>query len=252
MPERHGHAHARAEGNDHTDDRNGRLALPTLPSSARSISMPTCSSSSSTPISASTVSDTPRVSVRCTRPSAEGPMTTPARISPSTAGIRRRSASSATQFGRGDDDQQVEQEASEVESRLWRGWRSRCAGRSASAMVAGPAAAADGADGVGALSRGAGPRALSQRRWLRPASAHGHRAAIHPRLRTVTIESAPGRRPDADHHHRRSGARSGRPGRNRASSARRSDARRWLARRRPAQPDRRRLPARRTVRGQYA
>ena len=71
-------------------------ALPTLPSSARSISMPTWRRSSSTPISATTAMDTPRASSRWIRPSADGPTITPARISPSTAGTFSRSAISAS------------------------------------------------------------------------------------------------------------------------------------------------------------
>ncbi len=70
-------------------------ARPTRPSSARSISMPTCTSSSSTPISASICRLTPRSPSSWTRPSTEGPMTIPATISPRTAGIDRRSTTSA-------------------------------------------------------------------------------------------------------------------------------------------------------------
>ena len=70
-------------------------ARPTRPSSARSISIPTWTNSSRTPISARMPRLVPRSPPSSTRPSADGPMTMPARISPSTAGIPRRSATSA-------------------------------------------------------------------------------------------------------------------------------------------------------------
>jgi hypothetical protein len=69
-------------------------AAPTLPSSARSISMPTDSRRSSTPISASIEIDTPRWSVRSTSPRTDGPIRMPAAISPSTPGTCTFSQSS--------------------------------------------------------------------------------------------------------------------------------------------------------------
>ena len=69
-------------------------ARPTAPSSRRSISMPTWSRSRITPSSPRTRS----VSFVATRPSTEGPMTTPARISATTPGMPTRSASSAATF----------------------------------------------------------------------------------------------------------------------------------------------------------
>ena len=73
-------------------------APPTFRSSTRSVSMPTESRSNSTPISASTATETPRAPSSWIRPITDGPTSTPATISPSTAGTRRRSASSATTF----------------------------------------------------------------------------------------------------------------------------------------------------------
>ncbi len=69
-------------------------ARPTRRNSATSISMPTCINKRIAPSSASTKSE----SDRSTRPRADGPMMTPARISPRTAGTPTRSASSATTF----------------------------------------------------------------------------------------------------------------------------------------------------------
>ena len=73
-------------------------ARPTRPSSARSISMPTCTSSRSTPSSASTPRLTPRSPVTSTRPRTDGPTKMPTTISPSTAGSPTRSAPSAASF----------------------------------------------------------------------------------------------------------------------------------------------------------
>ncbi len=67
---------------------------PTRRRSIRSISMPTRNSSNSTPTWASTSIDTPRSPVSSTQPSTEGPMMMPPMISPSTAGVPIRSASS--------------------------------------------------------------------------------------------------------------------------------------------------------------
>ena len=69
-------------------------ARPTAASSPRSISMPTWSNSRITPSSPSTAS----VSLLRTRSNADGPITTPARISATTAGKPIRSAISAAIF----------------------------------------------------------------------------------------------------------------------------------------------------------
>ena len=78
--------------------------------SARSISMPTCNSSRITPNSARNL----MVSLSSTQPSSDGPSTRPATISPMTAGMPMRSASSAPTLAQGEDEQHVEQEFGHV------------------------------------------------------------------------------------------------------------------------------------------
>ena len=95
----------------------GSEARPTLPSSPRSISMPTSSRRRTTPSSprvTSTSSPWP------TRPKTDGPMMTPATISPTTAGMPMRSETSAASLGGDEDDEDVGEELGEVHGLVWR------------------------------------------------------------------------------------------------------------------------------------
>ena len=106
------HRPARRERDDDTDDRHLHRARPTRPSSRRSISSPTSSRRRMTPSSARkcrtslspTTRFTPRGRRRCRPRSRRHALGTP-----------RRSASSAPTFAASEDDQEVEQQARQVD-----------------------------------------------------------------------------------------------------------------------------------------
>ena len=156
-------------------------ARPTRPSSARSISMPTWTSSSSTPSSASMPRLTPRSPPSSTRPSTDGPMRMPATISPSTAGIPSRSAPSAASLAAAMTIEQVEQQPRQVDGLHRRRARSAEArddgqGQRHHVGVEPPPPPADGDDGVGPRARRMPTRAASQRRGLRSSSPASRRS----------------------------------------------------------------------------
>ena len=90
-------------------------ARPTRPSSARSISIPTWTSSSSTPISAITPRLTPSLAAELDEPEHRGADDDAGHDLAEHGGHADALGALGGQLGRGDDDQQVEEEARQVD-----------------------------------------------------------------------------------------------------------------------------------------